>query len=165
MSTTAFIKKSEGLYDAPKAFVSADDIITQAQDILREGVQSGQPITDPKAAVDFLQMSLANEDNEHFAALFMNTRNVVIAFERLFSGSVDQSAVYPRVVVQRALALNASAVIFAHNHPSGDCEPSRSDKRITKDLVDALGLINVRVLDHFVVSQANWVSLAEQGWL
>ena len=87
----------------------------------------------------------------------------MLSFEPLFTGTIDGAAVYPRVVVQRALACNAAAVIFAHNHPSGCCEPSRADQQITKRLSDALALIDVRVLDHFVVSRSEWVSLAERG--
>ena len=87
----------------------------------------------------------------------------MLSFEPLFNGTIDGAAVYPRVVVQQALACNAAAVIFAHNHPSGCCEPSRADQQITKRLSDALALIDVRVLDHFVVSRSEWVSLAERG--
>ena len=89
----------------------------------------------------------------------------MLRFETLFNGTIDSSAVYPRVVVQRALDCNAAAVIFAHNHPSGCCEPSQADRAITTRLKDALALIDVRVLDHFVVSRSEWVSLAQRGWL
>ena len=164
MQQATFTRTAKGLFEL-SGTVSAEVIIAQAEKILEERIQSGQALSDPKSAADFLKMSLASEPNEHFSALFLNTRHVVIHYEKLFHGTIDGASVYPRVVVQKALEHNAAAVIFAHNHPSGDCEPSRSDKRITKDLVDALGLINVRVLDHFVVSQSGYVSLAEQGWL
>ncbi|PKM22587.1 MAG: DNA repair protein RadC, partial [Gammaproteobacteria bacterium HGW-Gammaproteobacteria-14] len=89
----------------------------------------------------------------------------VICFERMFTGTIDGAAVYPRVVVQRALENNAAAVIFSHNHPSGCAEPSEADRSITRRLTEALSLVDVRVLDHFVVSQTHWVSLAERGWI
>ena len=111
----------------------------------------------------FLQLALAQEKNEVFSAIFLNNKHKVLSFEPLFTGTIDGAAVYPRVVVQQALACNAAAVIFAHNHPSGCCEPSRADQQITKRLTDALALIDVRVLDHFVVSRSEWVSLAERG--
>ena len=164
MTESAFTRNDQGLFELAGT-ATPDAIIQQAETLLRENIQSGQALSSPRSAADFLKMSLANEKNEHFAALFLNTRHVVIHYEKLFHGTIDGASVYPRVVVQKALEHNAAAVIFAHNHPSGDCEPSRSDKRITKDLVDALDLINVRVLDHFVVSQSGYVSLAEQGWL
>ena len=113
----------------------------------------------------FLQLALAQEKNEVFAAIFLNNKHKVLGFETLFNGTIDSSAVYPRVVVQRALDCNAAAIIFAHNHPSGCSEPSTADRQITKRLKDALALIDVRVLDHFVVSRSGYVSLAERGWL
>ena len=164
MTYTSLVKQQQGVFRA-EGLLKAQDILDTAASILFEGLNTGQPLSSPEDAATFLQTSLANEPNEHFAALFLNSKNIVISFERLFSGTIDSASVYPRVVVQKALACNASAVIFAHNHPSGDPDPSRSDKKITKDLVDALGMIDVRVLDHFVVGNAEWVSLARLGWL
>ena len=164
MNTAEFTRLDGGLFKAEGVF-KPEAILAQAESILREKLFKGEPMESPKSAARFLQMSLANEDNEHFAALFLNAKHIVVAYEKLFQGTVNQASVYPRALVQRAMEHNAAAVIFAHNHPSGDCEPSRADKRITKDLVDALALINVTVLDHFVVSRENWVSLASQGWL
>ena len=164
MTYTSLVKQQQGVYLA-EGLLQSQNILDTAASILLEGLNTGQPLSKPEDAAKFLQISLANEPNEQFAALFLNSKNIVISFDRLFSGTIDRASVYPRVVVQKALACNASAVIFAHNHPSGDPDPSRSDKKITKDLVDALGMIDVRVLDHFVVGHAEWISLARLGWL
>jgi DNA repair protein RadC len=164
MSKTPYIKNDQGLYRV-RGYVSPDQLVQIAADILLEDLAGQENLTRPEDAARFLQLSLAREKNEHFAALFLNNKHQVISFERLFTGTIDGAAVYPRVVVQRALENNAAAVIFAHNHPSGCPDPSEADRAITRRLTEALGLVDVRVLDHFVVSQSTWVSLAERGWL
>lgn len=164
MTQTSFIQLDKNNFKA-HGIVMADDIVNTASKILLDGLNQGDPLNSPEDAAKFLQMSLASAPNEQFAALFLNAKNIVISFEKLFSGTIDSASVYPRVIVQKALACNAAAVIFAHNHPSGDPDPSRADKKITKDLVDALKLIDVRVLDHFVVARSEWASLARLGWL
>jgi DNA repair protein RadC len=110
-------------------------------------------------------MALANEKNEHFAVLFMNNKHQVLSFERLFFGTIDGATVHPRIVVQKALEWNAASVILAHNHPSGHSEPSQADRDVTQQLVKALSLVDVRVLDHLVVSQSGWESLSRRGWV
>ena len=100
-----------------------------------------------------------------FAALFMDTRNRTLAYEELFTGTIDTATVYPREVVRRALLHNAAAVIVSHNHPSGRAEPSASDREITYQLFEALGLVGVRLVDHVVVGDGPPVSMAERGWL
>ena len=100
-----------------------------------------------------------------FACLFLDNKHRLIAFEKLFQGTIDAAAVYPREVVRRAMEHNAAAVILAHNHPSGVAEPSQSDHAITRRLVEALGLVEVRVLDHLVIGDGGWVSLASRGAL
>ena len=164
MTYSRLIKNDEGLYqlDGPAAPLH---IVETAAEILLEALVQGQPMTRPDEAAEFLRLALAHEKTEHFAVLFLNNKHQVLQFERLFAGTVDGAAVYPRVVVQRALENNAAAVIFAHNHPSGCADPSEADRLITRRLIDALRLVDIRVLDHFVVSQSNWVSLAERGWL
>ena len=102
---------------------------------------------------------------EVFACLFLDNKQRLIAFEKLFQGTIDAAAVYPREVVRRAMGHNAAAVILAHNHPSGVAEPSQSDHAITRRLVEALGLVEVRVLDHLVIGDGGWVSLASRGAL
>ena len=164
MAKTPYIKNDQGLYRV-RGYVSPDTLVQIAADILLENLAGQENLTKPDDAARFLQLSLAKEKNEHFGVLFLNNKHQVISFERMFTGTIDGAAVYPRVVVQRALEHNAAAVIFSHNHPSGGAEPSEADRSITRRLTDALSLVDVRVLDHFVVSQTHWVSLAERGWI
>lgn len=164
MSKPPYVRNDQGLYRV-KGYVSPDQLVQIAADILLENLAGEENLTQPKDAARFLQLSLAQEKNEHFSVLFLNNKHQVLCFERLFSGTIDGAAVYPRVVAQKALEHNAAAVIFAHNHPSDNCEPSESDRSITLRLKETLALIDVRVLDHFVVSRSTWVSLAERGWI
>ena len=119
----------------------------------------------PADAAGFLRARLADLGHEVFACLFLDTRHRIIRFEPLFRGTLDGAAVYPREVVKRSLELNAGALILAHNHPSGDAEPSEADRAITDRLSRALALVEIRLLDHFVVSASGHVSLAERGWI
>lgn len=139
-------------------------VIAQALAILSaRALTSGQFMKDPSTAGQFFRLRLGEERREHFEVAFLDNRHRLIAVERLFSGSVDGAEVHPRVVVQRALALNAVAVMLAHNHPSGSPEPSMADGALTARLKDALGLVDIRVLDHFVVTATEAVSLATRG--
>ena len=164
MAKASYIKNDQGMYRV-RGYVSPDELVRIAANILLEGLAGEENLTRPEDAARFLQLALAQEKNEHFAVLFLNNKHQVICFERLFSGTIDGAAVYPRVVVQRAMENNAAAVIFAHNHPSGCPTPSEADRSITRRLVEALGLVDVRVLDHFVVSRKHWISLAKRGWI
>lgn len=123
----------------------------------------GVPIRAPTDTRRYLQAELSGLRNEVFGVLFLDTRHRVLGYETLFQGSIDGASVHPRVVVQRALAHNAAAVILAHNHPSGVAEPSTADEAITRTLRQALGLIDVRVLDHIIVAGPRTSSLAELG--
>jgi DNA repair protein RadC len=124
------------------------------------------PVFDAPAAVrHYLQLQIAALSYEVFAVLFLDSQQRLIAFEELFRGTLAQTSVYPREVVKRALALNAAAVVLAHNHPSGVAEPSRADEALTQALRAALALVDVRVLDHFVVTPGTVVSFAERGLL
>ena len=123
------------------------------------------PITSPAHTSRYVVARLRGRANEVFAAVFLDNRHRVIAFEELFHGTVDGASVHPRVVARRALAHNAAALIACHNHPSGVAEPSRADRAITARLRDALALVDVRLLDHFVVGDGEVVSFAERGWL
>ena len=161
MDIPTFVKNEQGLYHV-QGCVKPEEIVSTAATILLDELTDREALTAPTDVAQFLQLAQAQEKNEVFAAIFLN-KHKVLSFETLFTGTIDGAAVYPRVVVQQALACNAAAVIFAHNHPSGCCEPSRADQQITKRLTDALALIDVRVLDHFVVSRSEWVSLAERG--
>ena len=132
---------------------------------LAEELRRGDAMLSPTDSAAYLKAKLRDYPYEVFAVLFLDTRHRPIAFEELFRGSIDGAAVYPREVVRRALAHNAAAIIVAHNHPSGVAEPSDADRMITRRLQDALGLIEVRVLDHLVIGDGDPVSMAERGWL
>jgi DNA repair protein RadC len=132
---------------------------------LASELQRPDALTHPAACADYLRSRIAAYPYEVFACLFLDNRHRVIAFEELFRGSIDGASVHPREVVRRCLAHNAAAVIFAHNHPSGVAEPSQADRDITHELKRALALIEVRVLDHFIVGSGTPLSLAERGML
>lgn len=121
--------------------------------------------TSPADCASFLAAELGGLEREVFACLFLDNRHRRIRFEKLFYGTIDSASVYPREVVKRALLLNAAAVIIAHNHPSGVCEPSEADRQITIRLRDGLGLVDIRLLDHFVVGDGPPLSFAERGLL
>ena len=112
---------------------------------------------------DYLQLQLGARPHEIFAVLFLDSQHRLIVLEELFRGTLGQTSVYPREVVIRALALNAANVVFAHNHPSGSARPSRADEALTQNLKAALALVDVRVLDHFIVTRTEAVSMAELG--
>jgi DNA repair protein RadC len=114
---------------------------------------------------DFLRLQLQNRPVEVFVGLFLDAQNRVIAVEELFSGTLTQTSVFPREVVRRALHNNAAGVIFAHNHPSGVAEPSHADETLTQALKQALALVDVRVLDHFIIGRGAALSFAERGLL
>ena len=143
----------------------AEEILDAARAILARRIRRGTPLSSPHAAREFLQLRLAGQDHEVFAILFLDNRHCVIEFVPLFRGTIDGASVHPREVVKEALARNAAAVILAHNHPSGVAEPSQADEFITVRLRDALALIDVRVLDHLVVTGDAIVSFAERGLL
>jgi len=128
-------------------------------------MKSGINLSSPTAVRDFLRLSIQNRQVEVFVGLFLDAQNHVIAVEELFSGTLTQTSVFPREVVRRALHHNAAGVIFAHNHPSGVAEPSHADETLTRALKEALALIDVRVLDHFVVGRGTTLSFAERGLL
>ena len=143
---------------------SDDWIIRQAIALLEQRVFKAGPLLDqPQAVKDYLRLKLVAEPNEVFAIVFMNSQHRVLAYEPMFKGTLDSTAVYPRVVVQRALELNAGAVIFSHQHPSGCTEPSSADRVLTDRLKAALALIDVRVLDHIIVCEGTPTSMAARG--
>jgi DNA repair protein RadC len=128
-------------------------------------VDRGGTLRAPDDAVRFFHARLSDLPHEVFGCLFLDTRHRLIRYEELFRGTVDGAAVYPREVLKRALHHNASAVIIGHNHPSGVAEPSEADRGITLKLARALAMVDVRLLDHLVVSRGGHVSLAERGWI
>jgi DNA repair protein RadC len=132
---------------------------------LAADLERGEALTDPGAAGRYFAQRLRHQPFEVFAALFLDTRHRALAFEELFRGTVDGAEVHPREVARRALALNAAAVIVGHNHPSGNPEPSAADRAVTARLKQALALVEIRLLDHFVVADGPPVSLAARGWV
>jgi DNA repair protein RadC len=125
----------------------------------------GDPLTSPGKVRDYLKLQLEACLAEVFACIWLNSKHQVLAYDELFHGTIDQSSIYPREVVRRALELNAAAVILAHNHPSGNTTPSPADLNITARLREALALVDVRLLDHFIVGDGEPLSLAERGLL
>ncbi|MFM4731957.1 RadC family protein [Aeromonas salmonicida] len=125
----------------------------------------GQAFTRPRAAADFLRLKMGEYEREVFALLLLDNQHRLLDYQELFFGTINAGSVYPREVVKAALGKNAAAVILAHNHPSGLANPSDADKAITDRLKDVLEVVDVQVLDHFVVGQHDVVSFAEQGWV
>lgn len=151
-----------GMGEAKYAQLQA--VLELARRALGEEVAERPLFTSPRAVADYLRLTLAREPREVFLALWLDARHRLIASEPLFHGTLTQTAVYPREVVKRALAHNAAAVIVAHNHPSGAAEPSAADESLTRALRDALALVDVRLLDHFIVPSVGAPrSLAERG--
>jgi DNA repair protein RadC len=142
--------------------LAARELVRRA---LEESVRQGDVLSSPERVREFLRLMLAGRDHEVFMVLFLNSQNQVIAPEVMFRGTLTQTSVYPREVVRRSLMMNAAAVIFAHNHPSGVAEPSQADQCLTESLKRALALVDIRVLDHFVVGGTGVTSFAERGLL
>ena len=132
---------------------------------LAERVARADVLSNPEATRDFLMAHLRNHTQEVFACLFLDNRHRVISFDEMFYGTINSASIHPREVVRRAMSHNAAAVILAHNHPSGVAEPSQADESITRRLKDALSLVDVRTLDHFVIGDGEAVSFAERGLL
>ncbi|HDM8237076.1 RadC family protein [Vibrio campbellii] len=141
---------------------TARQILEKAAEILANTYLRGDMFTNPEKVKEFLRYKLGGLERETFAVLLLDNQNRLIEYNELFYGTIDAASIYPREVVKLALKVNAAAVIFAHNHPSGEAEPSTQDKRITQRLSDALALVDIRVLDHFVVGET-CVSFAERG--
>ena len=143
--------------------ISESEIINKALDILEEKLHYGESVVfnSSEIAKNYCKLKLRSLKNEHFAVLFLDKRHRLIEYSELFHGTIDCSSVHPRVVAQKALEVNAAAVIFAHNHPSGFAEPSHADQQITNQLKNALSMFDVRVLDHLVVGE-DVVSFAER---
>lgn len=143
--------------------VTADEWLSFAERLVSENFARSQVMANPEETRRFLKLNLVREEQEIFCALFLDSQHRIIAFERLFMGTIDGASVYPREVVKKALKRNAAALIFAHNHPSGVAEPSLADRTITRRLIEALALVDIRVLDHFVIGSDEVVSFAERG--
>ena len=154
--------QNKGLGNAKYAQLQA--VMEMAKRHMFESVTRGDALCSPEETRQYLMAQLGHYSHEVFACLFLDNRNRVIAFEKMFHGTIDGASVYPREVVRLALKKNAAAIIFAHNHPSGVAEPSQADEQITQRLKEALSLVDIRVLDHFIVGD-EVVSFAERGLL
>ncbi|WP_457279582.1 RadC family protein [Polaromonas sp. P5_D5] len=157
------LKSIKGLGPAKRAELVA--VLELSRRALAEKLREKTLFDTPQAVRDYLQLQLGSRPHEIFAVLFLDSQHRLIVLEELFRGTLTQTSVYPREVVVRALALNAASVVLAHNHPSGTARPSRADEALTQTLKSALALVDVRVLDHFVVTSSQAVSMAELGLL
>ncbi len=149
----------------PVKYVQLQAALEVARRTLREKLDRGSALNSPQAVRDYLRLKLQTRPHEVFAVVFLDAQNRVLAMEEIFRGTLTQTSVFPREVVKRALAHNAAAVILAHNHPSGVAEPSRADDALTNALCQALALVDVKVLDHFVIGAGTAASYAERGLL
>ena len=152
-----------GLGDAKYAQLHA--VLEMSRRALRETLARGAALSSPQAVRDYLRLNLQGRAHEVFCAVFLDAQNRVLEIEELFRGTLTQTSVFPREIVKQALHHNAAAVIFAHNHPSGVAEPSRADEALTQTLKHTLALVDVKVLDHFVVGGDAAMSFAERGLL
>lgn len=162
-TTEAAFCQAKGLGRAKYAQLQA--VLEMSRRYLNEEIAGRDVLTSPESTRQYLKARLRNLQHEVFACLFLDNRHRVIEYKELFRGTIDGASVHPREVVREAMRANAAAVIFAHNHPSGVAEPSQSDLRITQRLKDALALLDVRVLDHFIVGEGGGTSFAERGLL
>jgi DNA repair protein RadC len=153
----------KGLGEAKSAQLSA--AMELARRSLGERLREGAALTSPGAVRDYLRLALGGREHEVFVCLWLDAQHRVISFQESFRGTLTQTSVYPREIVKAALAANAAAVIFAHNHPSGVAQPSQADELLTRNLKEALGLVDVKVLDHFIVAGSQALSFAERGLL
>jgi len=153
----------KGLGQAKRAQFAA--AIELARRSTKEALKSGSALTSPGAVRDYLRLAIGARPHEVFVCLWLDAQHRVIKFEEPFQGTLTQTSVYPREIVKAALACNAAAVIFAHNHPSGVAQPSQADELLTANLKEALALVEVRVLDHFIIAGNQAVSFAERGLL
>ena len=163
-SLSTVLNESVAAYDAlPRARVrllAAKELVRRS---LMEAMRHRDALSSPRSVRDYLRMTLAARDYEVFMVLFLDAQNRVLAVEEMFRGTLTQTSVYPREIVKSALERNAAAVALAHNHPSGSAEPSRADEFLTQNLKSALALVDVRVLDHFVVAGDQCASFVERG--
>ncbi|WP_050658715.1 RadC family protein [Gallaecimonas pentaromativorans] len=142
-----------------------EHILRLAEEVIASRYQRGCCLTNPGDVKRYLVHKLAMQESEVFSLLLLDSQHRLIAYQELFQGTLDAATVYPREVVKACLQANSGAVILAHNHPSGLPEPSGADRQLTERLREALGLVDIRVLDHIVVGGVDTVSFAERGWL
>ncbi|HEY3075697.1 MAG TPA: DNA repair protein RadC [Burkholderiales bacterium] len=159
----AELETIKGLGPAKRAqFAAAIELVRRS---LQEKLEENAALTSPGAVRDYLRLRLASRKEEAFLCIWLDAQHRAITIEEPFRGTLTQTSVYPREIVKAALRVNAAAVIFAHNHPSGVAQPSQSDELLTRNLKEALALIEVKVLDHFIVAGNQAISFAERGLL
>ena len=159
----ADLRNVKGLGPAKRAqFEAAMELARRS---LKDRIRSANALTSPGAVRDYLRLAIAEREHEVFVCLWLDAQHRVIAFDELFRGTLTQTSVYPREIVKAGLKANAAAVIFAHNHPSGVAQPSQADELLTRNLKDALSLVDIKVLDHFIVACHQTLSFAERGLL
>ena len=156
-----FVRDQRGRYRP----ANADQVLEAARQVVDQRMQRGTSFSDPSVARQFFRDKLAGLEREVFAVVFLDSRHRMIDYAELFFGTIDGAEVHPREVVRHALLHNAGALLIAHNHPSGNPEPSAADRALTARLKQALALIDVRLLDHIVVGGSMTTSLAERGWV
>jgi len=149
----------------PAKYAQLQAVLEMARRALGEDMKQGDALNSPRAVRDYLRLLLGGRNHEVFMVLFLDAQNRVLASEELFHGTLTQTSVYPRQILVRALHHNAAGVILAHNHPSGVAEPSQADRWLTDQLKTALGLVDVKVIDHFIVAGSEGFSFCERGWL
>jgi DNA repair protein RadC len=159
----ADLSQVKGLGPAKRAQFEA--AIELARRSIEEGLKEKSVLTSPGAVRDYLKLALARREHEVFVCIWLDAQHRVIACDEPFRGTLTQTSVYPREIVKAALSKNAAAVIFAHNHPSGAAQPSQADELLTRNLKEALALVDIKVLDHFIVAGTQAISFAERGLL
>ena len=157
--SSLMVRDAQGRY----LLATAEQILEAARQAIERKMQRGTSFTSPAAVKEYLRAKLAGFEHEVFAVLFMDTQHRLIEYAEMFRGTIDGASVYPRELVKEALRHNAAAVIVSHNHPSGNPEPSQADKVLTQRLKEALGLVDVRVLDHVIVAGTDTTSFAKRG--
>jgi len=162
-ATAVDLKRVKGLGPAKRAEIMA--VLELARRAMGEQLRERTAFADPAAVKHYLQLHLASKPHEVFAVLFLDAQNRLLVMEELFRGTLTQTSVYPREVVVRALHHHASAAVLAHNHPSGEVQPSQADEALTRTLKAALALVDVRVIDHIIVAPGQALSMAERGLL
>ncbi|MDP2834796.1 MAG: DNA repair protein RadC [Pseudomonadota bacterium] len=149
----------------PAKYAQLQAVLEMARRALGEDMKQGDALNSPRAVRDYLRLRLGGRNHEIFMVVFLDAQNRVLAAEEMFRGTLTQTSVYPREIVIHALRHNAAGVILAHNHPSGVAEPSQADRWLTDQLKTALGLVDVKVIDHFIVAGSEGFSFCERGWL
>ncbi len=157
------LEKIKGLGPAKIAQLLAATEITKRQ--LKEQVVRNTAIRGPEDLIEYLSLSMADLKHEVFKVVYLNSANVILSVEDLFKGTVDQSAVYPREIIKRAFELNASGLIFVHNHPSGDLKPSKDDLSLNQKLIDACRAVNLSPLDHLIISSSGYISFKDKSFI